>query len=73
MTVDLGYKALQHFNKLSHKAAVTIDIGPNVMLAIKYIAGSLIVYKSIDVSIWYDFRLVTTDVNILDLIEPDNA
>ncbi|KAG2237576.1 hypothetical protein INT48_004478 [Thamnidium elegans] len=48
LTVDLGYKALQHFNKLSHKAAVTIDIGPNVMLAIKYIAGSLIVYKSID-------------------------
>jgi hypothetical protein len=51
LTVDLGYKALQHFNKLSHQIALTIDIGPNVMLAIKYIAGSLIVYKSVDVSI----------------------
>ncbi|KAG2195900.1 hypothetical protein INT47_002943 [Mucor saturninus] len=48
LTVDLGYKALQHFNKLSHQIALTVDIGPNVMLAIKYLAGSLIIYKSID-------------------------
>jgi hypothetical protein len=50
LTIDLGYKVLQHFNKISHKVALTIDIGPNVMLAIKYIAGSLLIYKSIDVS-----------------------
>lgn len=51
LTVDLGYKVLQLFNKLSHQIALTIDIGPNVMLAIKYVAGSLIIYKSIDVSV----------------------
>jgi hypothetical protein len=50
LTVDLGHKVLQHFNKISHNVALTIDIGPNVMLAIKYIAGSLLIYKSIDVS-----------------------
>lgn len=50
LTIDLGHKVLQHFNKISHKLAVTIDFGPNVMLAIKYITGSLLIYKSIDVS-----------------------
>lgn len=80
LTVDLGYKVLQHFNKLSHKVALTIDIGPNVMLAIKYITGALIVCKSIDVSIWYECIFSPkskkkTDVNsfCLDLIEPDIA
>lgn len=53
LSIDLGNKVLQHFNKISHSVALTIDIGPNVMLTIKYIAGSLIICKSIDVSISY--------------------
>lgn len=48
LSIDLGNKVLQHFNKISHSVALTIDIGPNVMLTIKYIAGSLIICKSID-------------------------
>lgn len=50
LSVDLSSKVLQQFNKFSHKAIITIDIGPNLMLAIKYLASSWIIYKSIDVS-----------------------
>ena len=50
LSVDLSSRVLQQFNKFSHKAIITIDIGPNLMLAIKYLAGSWIIYKSIDVS-----------------------
>jgi hypothetical protein len=51
LSIDLGNKVLQQFNKLSHSVALTIDIGPNVMLTIKYIAGSVIICKFLDVSI----------------------
>jgi hypothetical protein len=50
LSVDLSSRVLQQFNRFSHKAIITIDIGPNLMLAIKYLAGFWIIYKSIDVS-----------------------
>ncbi|OAC98377.1 hypothetical protein MUCCIDRAFT_115292 [Mucor lusitanicus CBS 277.49] len=48
LSVDLSSRVLQQFNKFSHKANITIDIGPNLMLAVKYLAGSLILFKTID-------------------------
>lgn len=56
LSVDLSSRVLQQFNKFSHKANITIDIGPNLMLAIKYLAGSLILFKTIDVS-FLNFQL----------------
>lgn len=50
LSVDLSSRVLQQFNKFSHKANITIDIGPNIILAVKYLAGSLILFKTIDVS-----------------------
>ncbi|GAN11323.1 hypothetical protein MAM1_0545c10882 [Mucor ambiguus] len=48
LSVDLSSRVLQQFNKFSHKANITIDIGPNLMLAVKYLAGSLLLFKTID-------------------------
>ncbi|KAL9544242.1 hypothetical protein MBANPS3_007729 [Mucor bainieri] len=48
LSVDLSSRVLQQFNKFSHKANITIDIGPNLMLTVKYLAGSLILFKTID-------------------------
>lgn len=46
LTIDLGQKVLEQFTKLSTR--ITIDLGPNMMTAIKYMAGSFLIYKSID-------------------------
>lgn len=52
LTLDLGQRALQQFSKFPHQLSITIDLSPNTVTAIKYVIGSLIIYKSIDVSIY---------------------
>jgi hypothetical protein len=49
LTLDLGQRVLHQLTKVSPRIAITVDLSPNVMTAIKYIAGSIIIYKSIDV------------------------
>lgn len=49
LSVDFSNKLLLTLSKLTHQFAITLDIGPNIMLAVKYIAGSIVIIKSIDV------------------------
>lgn len=56
LTLDLGQRALQQFSKFPHQLSITIDLSPNTVTAIKYVIGSLIIYKSIDVSIYLPLK-----------------
>lgn len=49
LTLDLGQRVLHQLTKVSPQIAITVDLSPNVITVIKYIAGSIIIYKSIDV------------------------
>lgn len=51
LTLDLGHKALAQMARMSnHHIALVWDLGPNVTLGLKYLAGSLLIWKSLEVS-----------------------
>lgn len=51
LTLDLGHKALAQMARMSnHHIALVWDLGPNVTLGIKYLAGSILIWKSLEVS-----------------------
>ncbi|KAJ8655853.1 hypothetical protein O0I10_008517 [Lichtheimia ornata] len=49
LTLDLGHKALAQMARMSnHHIALVWDLGPNVTLGLKYLAGSLLIWKSLE-------------------------
>lgn len=52
LTLDLGSRVLQQVTKLNnaHSFSVMWDLGPNVVLACKYLAAALIACKSLEVN-----------------------
>lgn len=60
LTLDLGHKALAQMARMSnHHIALVWDLGPNVTLGIKYLAGSILIWKSLEVS-WLDCSTSTS-------------
>jgi hypothetical protein len=51
LTVDLGNRVLSGLSRMGHHLHLTVDVGPNTILGLKCIAGTLLVYKTIDVSV----------------------